>query len=55
MLKTGILADGRKHVVEGSKKAKKADLDFELSLDKDLACGRNPNFGRRDTRTGRQI
>ena len=35
--RVGILADGRKYVVEGSKKAKKADLDFELVLDKDLA------------------
>jgi len=38
----GILEDGKTYVVEGSDEAKKADLDFDLVLDKDLAANVYP-------------
>ena len=39
---TGILADGKTYVVEGSEEAAKADLDFDLVIDKDLAANIYP-------------
>eukprot|EP01048_Picozoa_sp_COSAG05_P007095 COSAG05_NODE_489_length_9314_cov_115.648655_6_plen_559_part_01 len=39
---TGILADGKTYVVEGSEEAGKADLDFDLVMDKDLAANVYP-------------
>ena len=39
---TGILADGKTYVVEGSEEAAKADLDFDLVMDKDLAANIYP-------------
>ena len=39
---TGILADGKTYVVEGSPEAAAADLDFDLVMDKDLVANVYP-------------